>query len=119
MVTLLCIGEDYPSTGRILLLDIAKSANDEWEGKVVWSQECRAPVGIVAVLDGSLLMGIGNRLELCAWTGRDMTRLAFFDAPIFITSANVMKSFVLFGDFLKGIHFVWYTVCRCLTVFGL
>lgn len=96
--------------GRILLLEVARARADEWEGCVVWSQECRAPVNVVAVLDGSLLIGIGNRLELCAWTGSSMTRLAFFDAPIFVTSANVMKSFVLFGDFLKGIHFVWYTV---------
>lgn len=80
--------------------------NEQWVGKVVWSQECRAPVCVAAVLDERLLDGIGNRLELCAWNGEAMTRLALFDAPIFITSANVTKSFMLFGDFLKGVHFV-------------
>lgn len=64
----------------------------------------------LAVLDGCLLMAAGNRLELCAWNGSSLTRMAFFDGPLYITSVNVVKSFVLFGDLHKGIHFVWYTV---------
>lgn len=96
------------------MFEIGSKAPEVFEGRTVWRQECRAPVNAVAVLDGSLLMGIGSRLELCSWNGSGLTRLAFFDAPVFITTVNVVKSFVLFGDFLKGIHFVWYTVSPVL-----
>ena len=35
-------------------------------------------------------------------------RTAFFDAPILISSLNVVKTFILFGDVHKGIYFVQY-----------
>lgn len=114
------IGEDYPNSGRCMLLQIHKNkevdaSNDnveeKWEGKVVCSQEFRGSVSALGCLDGCLLMGVGGRLELCSWNGEGLTRTAFFDGPLYITSLNVVKSFVLFGDVHKGIHFVWYTVC--------
>ncbi|CAD7702900.1 unnamed protein product [Ostreobium quekettii] len=117
--TSIMLGEDYPNSGRCILLQVQKHkeisssqdvSEEKWEGKVVGSQEVRGSVNALACLDGCLLVGVGGRLELCGWRkGGSLTRMAFFDGPLYITSLNVLKSFVLFGDVHKGIHFVWYT----------
>ena len=62
----------------------------------------------MASLEGYIVLTIGNRLEVHQWTGSTLQRTAFFDAPILISSLNVVKTFILFGDVHKGIYFVQY-----------
>lgn len=71
-------------------------------------REFRGPVTNLSSLEGYIILTIGNRLENHQWTGSNLLRTAFFDAPILISSLNVVKTFILFGDVHKGIYFVQY-----------
>ena len=71
-------------------------------------REFRGPVTNLTSLEGYIILTIGNRLETHQWTGSTLMRTAFFDAPILISSLNVVKTFILFGDVHKGIYFVQY-----------
>ncbi len=59
-------------------------------------------------LEGYIILTIGNRLETHQWTGSNLLRTAFFDALILISSLNVVKTYIIFGDVHKGIYFVNY-----------
>ena len=71
-------------------------------------REYRGPVTNVSSLEGYLILTIGNKLEVHQWTGSSLLRTAFFDAPMLISSLNVVKTFILFGDVHKSIYFVQY-----------
>lgn len=71
-------------------------------------REYRGAVTCLSSLEGYLLLTIGNKLEMHQWTGSNLLRTAFFDAPMLITSLNVVKTFILFGDVHKSIYFVQY-----------
>ncbi|KAL3135403.1 hypothetical protein ABBQ32_007586 [Trebouxia sp. C0010 RCD-2024] len=107
-------GEDYPATGRVLFFQITKNPGgnneeqEEWTAKMIYSREFRGPVTNLTSLEGYIILTIGNRLETHQWTGSNLMRTAFFDAPILISSLNVVKTFILFGDVHKGIYFVQY-----------
>ena len=77
----------------------------------MWLTSCRqfrGPVTNLTSLEGYIILTIGNRLETHQWTGSNLMQTAFFDAPILISSLNVVKTFILFGDVHKGIYFVQY-----------
>lgn len=76
-------------------------------------REFRGPVTNLTSLEGYIILTIGNRLETHQWTGSNLMRTAFFDAPILISSLNVVKTFILFGDVHKGIYFVQYRDQAC------
>ncbi len=73
-----------------------------------WCREFRGPVTNLTSLEGYIILTIGNRLETHQWTGSNLLRTAFFDAPILISSLNVVKTYIIFGDVHKGIYFVNY-----------
>lgn len=64
----------------------------------------------MSAVEGLLVLAAGARLEAHAWDGARLTRCAFFNAPFFITSLKVVKSFILLGDVHNGIIFVRYHV---------
>ena len=47
-------------------------------------------------------------MELLTWNGRALAKAAFFDAPVLLTSLNVVKDFVLAGDAQKSVFFLRY-----------
>lgn len=58
---------------------------------------------------------VGNRVELYTYSGRGLTKVAFYDAPLLITSLNVVKDFILLGDVHKSVFFIRFQVraLRC------
>ncbi len=81
---------------------------------MVICREVRGPVTHldnfrVADLEGVAVVAYGSRLETYSWTGTQLQRTAFYNAPILITSAAVIKKFVLLGDVAKGLIFVQAT----------
>ncbi|KAH7436763.1 hypothetical protein KP509_05G035200 [Ceratopteris richardii] len=114
MQTLLAIGtayvqgEDVPSRGRIILMSLGQDANDPscWASEV-FSKECKqGAVTAVASLQGHLLIAIGTKIFLHTWNGNDLEGTAFYDAPLYVMSLNIVKNFVLFGDIHKSIYFL-------------
>ncbi|KAL0047613.1 hypothetical protein WJX82_007762 [Trebouxia sp. C0006] len=107
-------GEDYPGTGRVLFFQITRKpaegseAEEQWATNMIYSREFRGPVTNLTSLEGYIILTIGNRLETHQWTGSNLLRTAFFDAPILISSLNVVKTYIIFGDVHKGIYFVNY-----------
>ena len=75
---------------------------------VTTCREFRGPVTNLSSLEGYLILTIGNKLEVHQWAGSSLNRTAFFDAPMLISSLNVVKTFILFGDVHKSIYFVQY-----------
>ena len=60
-----------------------------------------------------ILLGLPTSKAELQWLGLDadhsmslMQTAAFYDAPVLITSLNVVKSYLLFGDVQKGSFFV-------------
>ncbi|MCO5593054.1 hypothetical protein L7F22_047059 [Adiantum nelumboides] len=114
MQTLLAIGtayvqgEDVPSRGRIILLSLGQDLNDpsQWVTEV-FSKECKqGAVTAIAALQGHLLVAIGTKIFLHSWNGTDLEGTAFYDAPLYVMSLNIVKNFVLFGDIHKSIYFM-------------
>lgn len=114
MQTLLAIGtayvqgEDVPSRGRIILMSLGQEANDSsrWATEV-FSKECKqGAVTAIASLQGHLLIAIGTKIFLHSWNGTDLEGTAFYDAPLYVMSLNIVKNFVLFGDIHKSIYFL-------------
>lgn len=74
-------------------------------------REMRGPVTHVGHMKGGDLEGVflvayGNRVETYVWTGEKLQRIAFYDAPILVTSVAVIKSFLVIGDVHKGLVFL-------------
>lgn len=96
-------------------------------------RELRGPVTHVGHMKGGDLEGVflvtyGNRVETHFWTGEKLQRVAFYDAPILVSSVAVIKSFLVIGDVHKGLVFLQASnggrqltelgrVCPC-TAFG-
>ena len=72
----------------------------------------RGPVMKLSTIEGHLVVAAGNRLETHSWTGSGLQTAAFYDAPMLITSLNVVKSYILFGDVQKGSFFVRWGAVR-------
>ena len=112
-------GEDYPCSGRVILVEVTKDDNHTWTGRVVYSREFKGPVTNITVVEGYLLLSTGNRIETCilksqkpaSETGMQvfsLQRSAFYEGPSLITSLTVVKNFILLGDAQHSVHFLRY-----------
>jgi hypothetical protein len=87
-------GEDYPASGRVLLVEVRRTAgaagagggergppkpgsyraalagDAAWEAEVAYSREFRGPVTAVSAIDGALIVAYGSRVEALAWGKR-------------------------------------------------
>ena len=99
-------GEDYPASGRVLLVEVRRTATNAggginppppakpgsyraalagdpaWEAEVVYSREFRGPVTAVSAIDGALIVAYGSRVEALAW-GEDFFFFFFFSVIFF------------------------------------
>ncbi|KAL2641921.1 hypothetical protein R1flu_009508 [Riccia fluitans] len=100
-------GEDVPSKGRIILVSVGgDSTESNVSVKEVYSKEMKGCISAIASLQGNLLLAIGAKIILHTWNGSELNGAAFFDAPLFVVSLNIVKNFVLFGDIHKSIYFL-------------
>lgn len=60
----------------------------------------------LATIDGSLVVAYGSRIDLYAWSGAKLVRVAFHDAPVEVTCLATIKSFLVYGDAIKGLYFL-------------
>ncbi|EFJ10123.1 hypothetical protein SELMODRAFT_184138 [Selaginella moellendorffii] len=100
-------GEDVASRGRIILVSLGEDPSDPkvW-AKELYSKELKGAISALAALQGHLLLAIGPKIILHTWNGSELIGTAFFDAPLYVVSLNIVKNFVLFGDFHKSIYFL-------------
>lgn len=66
----------------------------------------QGPVSAFTTVEGSLLAASGRRVDQYAWTGTKLLRIAFHDTALEVTCLASIKSFLLYGDALKGLHFL-------------
>lgn len=113
MQTLLAVGtayvqgEDVPARGRIILVTVGQDPGDpnSWATEI-YSRELKGAISAIASLQGHLLVAIGPKIILHSWNGSELVGAAFFDAPLYVVSLNIVKNFVLFGDIHKSIYFL-------------
>ncbi|KAG0498836.1 hypothetical protein HPP92_003527 [Vanilla planifolia] len=100
-------GEDVAARGRILLFSIGKnSENSHNLVSEVYSKESKGAISALASLQGHLLIASGPKITLHNWTGTELNGVAFYDAPLYVVSMNIVKNFILLGDIHKSIYFV-------------
>lgn len=112
-------GEDYPCSGRVILVEITKSEETgTWNGQIVYSREFKGPVTALSTVEGYLLLSTGNRIETCilrtsksndeSRTVFTLQRSSFYEGPSLVTCLHVVKNFLLLGDVQHGINFLRY-----------
>lgn len=112
-------GEDYPCSGRVILIEVTRQENNAWAGRMTYAREFKGPVTNVTAVEGYLLLSTGNRIETCMLKSKRMEvadanvlftlqRSAFYEGPSLITSLNVVKNFILLGDAQHSVHFLRY-----------
>lgn len=100
-------GEDVAARGRIILASIKQDSNnsDNWVNEV-YSKELKGAISSLASLQGHLLIAAGSKIILHQWNGEELNGFAFYDAPHYVVSLNIVKKFILFGDIHKSIYFL-------------
>lgn len=111
-------GEDYPCSGRVILIEVTKDDNNAWAGRMAFAREFKGPITNITSVEGYLLLSTGNRIETCilksqkseteGLTSFSLQRSAFYEGPSLITSLNVVKNFILLGDSQHSVHFLRY-----------
>lgn len=111
-------GEDYPCSGRVVLIEVTKDDQNGWAGRMVFAREFKGPITNIASVEGYLLLSTGNRIETCILKSQksetegmssfSLQRSAFYEGPSLITSLNVVKNFILIGDSQHSVHFLRY-----------
>ena len=129
-------GEDFPATGRVLLVEVRRAGEvpaggvegaalgcrrgrallragggtvppaAQWEAEIIYSREFRGPVTTLSAMDGALIVAYGSRVEALGWAGGRLRRAAFHDSPWFVSAALVVKNFVVASDALAGLRFL-------------
>ncbi|KAL4188054.1 hypothetical protein AMTRI_Chr09g42200 [Amborella trichopoda] len=100
-------GEDVAARGRIILYSVGQNADNpqNWVTEV-HSKELKGAISALAPLQGHLLIASGPKIVLHKWNGTELTAVAFFDAPLYVVSLNIVKNFILMGDIHKSIYFL-------------
>lgn len=111
-------GEDYPCSGRVILIEVTKDDKNAWAGRMVFAREFKGPITNLTSVEGYLLLSTGNRIETCMLKSQksetgglpsfSLQRSAFYEGPSLITSLNVVKNFILLGDSQHSVHFLRY-----------
>jgi cleavage and polyadenylation specificity factor subunit 1 len=100
-------GEDTPARGRIILVAVGGDLEDaSFFLRELYSKEMKGSISAIASIQGNLLVAIGAKIILHTWNGSELNGAAFFDAPLYVVSLNIVKNFVLFGDIHKSIYFL-------------
>lgn len=100
-------GEDVSARGRILLFSIGKNSESSQSLVTeVYSKELKGSIPALASLQGHLLIASGTKITLHKWTGSELNGVAFYDAPLYVVSLNIVKNFILLGDIHKSIFFL-------------
>ncbi|KAK9800221.1 hypothetical protein WJX73_000021 [Symbiochloris irregularis] len=110
--TALGYGEDHPCIGRVLVFRVKPAPQDAAQGlafpsgELAYSRLVQGPVNGLAVVEGTLVVAYGTRIDLYAWTGARLQRVAFHEGIVEVTCLATIKSFLMYGDALKGLSFL-------------
>jgi len=124
------VGEDAPSTGRLLMFEVVEEmeggeCKDVVEGdgtgintggawprklRLISAVQERGPVLAVTVLRGMLLCGVGSRLMSFSYRDGNLTASGFLVCGFLVCRLAVLNHFVLVGDLYQGLQLVqWKT----------
>lgn len=122
-------GEDESCKGRVIIFDLEpqelsmSATNDETLYKLnpLCSKDLKGPVSAVAQLEGYLIVSVGPKLYVYFfdWKNKQLVPASFFDAQFYVISMNTIKNYIIYGDMLKGVHFMrWREKGHRLTLLG-
>jgi len=72
------------------------------QAREVYSKELKGSISAIASLQGHLLVAIGPKIILHSWNGSELNGAAFFDAPLYVVSLNIVRSKSLIDSYLFG-----------------
>ena len=61
------------------------------QAREVYSKELKGSISAIASLQGHLLVAIGPKIILHSWSGSELNGTAFFDAPLYVVSLNIVS----------------------------
>lgn len=61
------------------------------QAREVYSKELKGSISAIASLQGHLLIAIGPKIILHSWNGSELNGAAFFDAPLYVVSLNIVS----------------------------
>jgi len=103
-------GEDAPCRGRCLLVEPGGPAGAAPPPALLHARAFKTAVTAAAPLEGLhrgyVLLALGPKVGVHAWDGKELTCVAFFDAPVYSVALSSVRNFVLLGDALKGLFFL-------------
>lgn len=62
------------------------------QAREVYSKELKGSISAIASLQGHLLVAIGPKIILHSWNGSELNGAAFFDAPLYVVSLNIVRA---------------------------
>ena len=65
------------------------------QAREVHSKELKGSISAIASLQGHLLVAFGPKIILHTWNGSELNGAAFFDAPLYVVSLNIVSSMLL------------------------
>ncbi|ETW04544.1 hypothetical protein H310_03775 [Aphanomyces invadans] len=109
-------GEDENGKGRLLVYEVDYAQYTSAHGvtgrklpklKQVYAKDHKqGGISMVSQLGAYVLAAVGSKLIVYELKGGQLVGCAFFDAQLYIVSLNVIKSFILYGDIYKSVHFL-------------
>lgn len=72
------------------------------QAREVYSKELKGSISAIASLQGHLLVAIGPKIILHSWNGSELNGAAFFDAPLYVVSLNIVRSQSPISSYLFG-----------------
>ncbi|RLO07627.1 hypothetical protein DYB28_003104, partial [Aphanomyces astaci] len=109
-------GEDENGKGRLLVYEVDYAQYTNAQGvtgrklpklKLIYAKEHKqGGISMVCQLGAYVLAAVGAKLIVYELKGGQLIGCAFFDAQLYIVSLNVIKSYILYGDLYKSVHFL-------------
>ncbi|KAF0694846.1 Aste57867_14310 [Aphanomyces stellatus] len=109
-------GEDENGKGRLLVYEVDYAQYTNAQGvtgkklpklKLIYAKEHKqGGISMVSQLGAYVLAAVGSKLIVYELKGGQLVGCAFFDAQLYIVSLNVIKSYILYGDLYKSVHFL-------------
>eukprot|EP00958_Prasinococcus_capsulatus_P023666 scaffold3586_cov404-Prasinococcus_capsulatus_cf.AAC.4 len=118
--------EDQAVKGNITLVELVEDTEStEAGGDIgarhrfhhVLSKEIKGGVTAACSLEGHLVVAGASKILVFQLREKELSQISFFDAPIYTTTLNTVKNFILIGDLQQSVFFLrWKEENHTLTL---
>jgi cleavage and polyadenylation specificity factor subunit 1 len=113
--TAMALGEDIAVKGSIYMFEVITVVPDPTDPqtnhklKLVYREEVKGAVTCIGCMKGFLVTTVNKQIIVRTFEDNEhLNGIAFIDAQILPTTLNIVKNFVLLGDFTKSVWFIGF-----------